>query len=424
MRICFVSPFAYPLFESTAPGRFGGSEVRALTFARGLLKFSDCQVAFAVHGPTWPAFQDFDGIEVWNLPEDREIAHVLRAGVRQHLRRRDTFPWLSIERAVPSLAWRLPAAALAGLGDRIRKAIYFHRIDFAPRRLALARIGADIYCSMGAHHFTSEMVALCRRINRRSVVLLSSDYDLAPLCRKGSHERNVYGEAGHICHYGLAHADRIVAQTAWQQEELKRRFDRDATVIANPIDLTVASKSPRSSAEGFALWVGKSDQLKRPDLCIELARRCPDIPFVMIVNRADEDLYAAVIADAPPNVRTIEQVPLAKVEAYFREARVLVNTSATEGFPVAFLQAGKWSVPVVSLRIDPDRILARHGGGLCAGGDMNFMAVELARLWSDHARYEQMADRARAYVERHHHLDDRVRELHGVLRELMQTGVE
>ncbi|HVC98259.1 MAG TPA: glycosyltransferase [Pirellulales bacterium] len=410
MKVCFVLPYAYPLLDPGARGRFGGAEFRAVTFGRALARLPGFDVAFAVGDQGQPHRQRIDDIEVYSVRDDPSWDDRLLERLRGSFHSESRFPWFTIERWRPGLAWEVPAALACLTVRAIRRQVQRRRFDDPARRRVLEEIGADVYASFGAHHVTAEVVAFCRRRGRRSVLFISSDYDLLDEYQPGSRFRNIYDELGHVCHYGLAHADLIVAQTARQQALLRDRFGRSSTLIRNPIDLTQTVPRPhRRPGEGFALWIGKADDYKRPELCIELALRCPEVPFTMIINRAAPNVFETVLTQAPTNVEVVEQVPLAQITDYYRRAAVLVNTSAYEGVPNAFLQAGLCGLPVVSLVADPDGMLSVGRCGFCAGGDLGELAAEVRRIWEN--GNEEYSQNIGNYVERHHDLAGRTAEL-------------
>jgi len=420
MEVCFVCPFAYPLFDSDATGRFGGSEVRAWLFARGLAKLPGFEVTVAVFDHGQPPWQRIDGVNVIAMASPNRFSERLLDEVRQYVSRRPSAPWVALRRRPkPSLTWQLPLAMSIRLAAPLQREIYLRRFVEPRRRRALEMIDADVYCSFGTHHITSETVAHCQRRGRRSVLLLESDSNVSLESRSGSRVRNLDGEMWRVCHYGLMHADRIISQTSRQQSLLRTRFSRDSVLIADPIDLNRSARCPRSKeSDRFALWIGKSEPYKRPDLCVELARRCPEIPFVMVLNRAKPELHERIMTHVPPNLRIIEQVAFSKIEGYFAQASVLVNTSDYEGFPVTFLQAGKYGVPVASLRANPDDFLTRHGCGIAADGDLQVMADAVRKLCSGSGRAAKFGLRIYDYVTSRHELDGRVLDLAEVLNEV------
>lgn len=119
-------------------------------------------------------------------------------------------------------------------------------------------------------------------------------------------------------------------------------------------------------------YLGRMDPRKRPELFFELARRFPQVRFV-----------AAGIAQDPRWTARLERLraPLANVEYRgfldqfgFDDAQqvlarswILVNTSAREGLPNAFLEAGAHRCAILS-EVDPDGFASRFGYRV-TGGD-------------------------------------------------------
>jgi glycosyltransferase involved in cell wall biosynthesis len=419
MKVCFVCPYAYPLFSPDTPGKFGGAEVYAWLFARGLASQPDFQVSFAVFDHGQPADRRIDGIHVFSLPALEDTAERVGTEVRKCLRRTAAFPWVKVEQWRFRLLWQLPWLALLRVRATRHQRRYWRTFENPPLWRALLQQDADIYCVFGAHHLAAETVAFCGRHRRKSVLLIQSDYDLLEQYYEGSRERNMYAETGHACYYGVAHADYIVAQTEPQQRLLSDRFDRTATLIRQPIELSrEASPLAAGGRKQFALWIGKSDGYKRPELCLELARRCPEIPFLMIMNRAEETVFREIMASLPQNVRVIEQVKFTEIEDYIRQAGVLANTSAYEGFPHVFLQAGKYGIPVVSLTVDPDGFLKRHGCGVPAHNDLDAMAAAVRLVWQGGPQAEKMCRSIFQYVQTLHEFHERSEELAALLRKV------
>ena len=67
------------------------------------------------------------------------------------------------------------------------------------------------------------------------------------------------------------------------------------------------------------------------------------------------------------NLNFLGEQSLAQVNERLWACRLVVNTSQTEGFPNTFIQAWARFVPVVSLKVDPDGVIARHQLGFCSG---------------------------------------------------------
>ena len=218
---------------------------------------------------------------------------------------------------------------------------------------------------------------------------------------------NAYGDRGEFCRFTLQFANVIVCQTKWQHDALRERFQRDSICVPNPIDTQNWRVASRDAESGeYALWVGRYDRFhKRPLLCLQLANRCKDIPFVMIVDRRDDDVERQIRADVPNNVRLIDYVPFDKMPEIFAKARLFVSTGSAEyeGFPNVFLQAATSGVPIVSLE-DFDGFLTRSKSGLDAGGDLDLLSQQTLELWNARDEYLSRSDAGQSYVSEYHDL--------------------
>jgi hypothetical protein len=63
--------------------------------------------------------------------------------------------------------------------------------------------------------------------------------------------------------------------------------------------------------------------------------------------------------------------------------RVVIRTSRVEGLPNIMLQAVSAGTPVLSLSVDPDKILERYGAGFICSGSMDEMVRRCVGIVSD-----------------------------------------
>jgi glycosyltransferase involved in cell wall biosynthesis len=104
---------------------------------------------------------------------------------------------------------------------------------------------------------------------------------------------------------------------------------------------------------------------------------------------------------ATPNIEYRGALSQAEVNAVLEHTDLLVNTSDYEGFSNTFIQAWMRRVPVVSLRVDPDRLLSRGGLGAVTGNeDALFGCVSV--LLDDPDKCSAIGARARRYALEHH----------------------
>lgn len=425
VRVCFVAPSAYPLFDPTVQRPIGGMETRSVLFARGLARRKEFDVHFLVSDCGQPAEQRIDNITVRIDPTERRFREYCQSlvarqrwhanQVRQCLPRTPYFPGFRIARLSPALVWH--AAAVGAWTLRFRyfppERFKFDRVGLTDPRDVFGEIGADVCIGFGASHVTAQMVASCTKFGQISVLFLASDLNLSEQYRPGSTEKDPEGETAGVCYFALTEADHILVQTEHQRRLLRERFGRDGVVIRNPLCMDGAwdGHDDRDQRD-CVLWVGRADRhCKQPHLCVQLARRFPQLRFVMVMNARHPDVFDEIQRCLPANVTLLERVPADQMPAWYRRARVFLNTSAFEGCPNAILQAGKYGAPVVSLAVDPDGMFAQHGCGLWADSDVHRLGSLVQAAWSDRALALRLARRMRQYLLEHHASEGRVAEL-------------
>ena len=230
----------------------------------------------------------------------------------------------------------------------------------------------------------------------------------------------MYGTPYKIKTYSIESAHRLIVQTEHQAEMLSQGYNRSAIVIKSPMDLN--QKFPRGPQSKTLLWVGRSDErVKRPSLALELARRLPEFIFVVIMNKGLPETHAQCLEEAKriSNVTLIEWVPFAEIERYFANARLHLNTSVFEGFPNTFLQAAKYGVPTVSLKVDPGDMLTKHGCGFTCEDDLVRMVTTVRSLMSDPACYTRLSEANLSYMHKYHDKDTIIPQYEKVFQEVL-----
>ena len=205
---------------------------------------------------------------------------------------------------------------------------------------------------------------------------------------------------GKVFTWSLHRAKTVITQNVSDREELLQTTGIDSVVIANGHRFAELSDVGRQSI----LWVGRSDRIKGPYRFIDLAKRIPSERFVMICQKATaDDSYDKLIEEAHSvdNLEFIERVDFDEVDRYFQSAKVLVNTSDSEGFPNTFVEACKCGTAILSLNADPDDFLTRFSCGVVCDGNEQQLADGLQSLL-DQNRYIEMGKNGRRYAEERH----------------------
>ena len=365
VRVCVSLPFARQLLTGTTD-YFGGAEVRGATFVFGLARDPTFDIHVVVRGAGWEPLMRSDGITVHCRPE------------------------------VP---------------------FYEGHHDDAVRSV-WGVIDADVYVAFGANEATAELARFCKAHGSAFVLFVASDCAFDALVYEGSLQADAYGVPGHYAWYALHNAHAVAVQTERQQLLFRELEGREATLIRNPALSTVrepARLAPQYG--GRMLWVGRVDPNKRHDEALMLARALPHRPMIMVCNNlpalgetARDDLQRAL-----PNLMLADQVALPDMDALFRFSDVVVNTSVVEGFPNTFLQAGMFGIPIVSMAVDPDRMLSRHGCGRVADGTRDGLARAVEGLLTSPTEYASAAAASARWIRERHDTGERVAELAAVI---------
>jgi glycosyltransferase involved in cell wall biosynthesis len=351
-RICFHASYLYPLFSGGRIAFAGGAEVQQALLARGL------------------AARGFEvSVVTCDYGQEREQRV---DGVR-------------LLRSYP------PHGGVPGLR-------FFHpRLSLTLRALRAA--DAEAYYARGLGVPAGIAFDVARA--RRAAFALGTAHDLdvrrdLPLHRNPRDRwwsRRV-----------LRGADAIVAQSETQRRGYREAFGRESEVIRNAVEIPASPVD--AGGAGAVIWVGTYKRGKRPEWFLELARRLPELRFVMcgvppVPPDGPEAWEAAqAAARACPNLEVLGFVDHARLPAVYARGALFVHTSPAEGFPNTLLEAWAHGLPGVSA-VDPDGVVAREGLGASVG-DYESLEREVRAWMADPAARRAAGGRARTFVAAHH----------------------
>lgn len=338
--VCFVMMKAYPLFNPEIKAVFGGAEVDFYNLATELSRDENFEVKFIV--------ADYGQSEI----ETRENVTLIRSlDFKKNLINQTACLWRAMRQA-----------------------------------------NASIYLQKAASWGTFFVAMFCK-MNKRFFIYRTAKAEES----KGAWPKNYFERKAFW--YSLRHADKVLVQNDADKHNLSSTLGIESVAIPNGHILSTLVKNNRD----YVLWVGRSTKVKRPELFIDLAESTPNEKFVIICQRGTGDNdYEKIVSRAKQvkNLEFIERVPFNEIDGWFQRAKVLVNTSDTEGFPNTFVQACKSGTPILSLNVNPDGFLDSYKCGLCAKGDREKFKNMLIKLLGPDS--VEFGKNARKYVEQHH----------------------
>ncbi|NNC90389.1 MAG: glycosyltransferase family 4 protein [Akkermansiaceae bacterium] len=149
----------------------------------------------------------------------------------------------------------------------------------------------------------------------------------------------------------LKFADRVVAVSEAVKRSVENDFGRKVDWIvpngfdAEFFDPAVAVPGPEGS--GYFLWVGIIEERKRPDVLIELARRCPDQRFLAVGRQAEWDRDWLGEMRGVENCVHLGAVDRKRLRELLAGARGFIFPSEREGLPLSVIEAVGMGVPAV-----------------------------------------------------------------------------
>jgi glycosyltransferase involved in cell wall biosynthesis len=207
--------------------------------------------------------------------------------------------------------------------------------------------------------------------------------------------------------FGIRNATLVLAQTEYQRARLAEAFPSTRVQVLPNFHPSPPDCGRNGAVVRQVVWIANFKPLKNPGAFVRLARRFAhrsDVRFVMVGGAPAGEWAEQQLREiaATPNVDYRGALSQPAVNSLLEHTDLLVNTSDHEGFSNTFIQAWMRRVPVVSLRVDPDRLLSRGGLGAVAGGDEEKLYGSVASLLDDPDRCAAIGARARRYALEHH----------------------
>lgn len=149
----------------------------------------------------------------------------------------------------------------------------------------------------------------------------------------------------------------------------------------------------------FVAWVANLQRIKNPDTMVEIARRLPEIDFLM-AGRIKESAfnYFADSARLPSNLHYLGPLQPSLASGMMAAARCLVHTCSPEGFSGNLIQAWRQGCPTIVLHHDPDGIIRASGAGAHAGGLERCVEL-IAEVYSEDRLRSKWSEAAAQLVE-------------------------
>lgn len=293
--------------------------------------------------------------------------------------------WRWVSHHMPEYDWQFVFAppATGGVLNRVKR-------QLAGLRAARLARSADLVISFGAG------LASVLEFGRRALAVKTPhccyflNYDRLPQGFTRTRQARAYESV-----------DRFVVSSTIERLLYTQHFDLDPKQFdvilwgVNPPDVNDA----RIIEDDYVCAVGGNARDYR--MLMDVARNRPNIPFVVVARPANLEGL-----DAPPNVRTLTNIPFADAMAIIRDARVMalpLKTTETPCGHVTIVGAFYLGTPVVvtaSTGIE-DYVTDGETGLVTPTGSADAMGSAIDRLWSDPALAARLGAAGQAFANAH-----------------------
>jgi iron-sulfur cluster repair protein YtfE (RIC family) len=75
--------------------------------------------------------------------------------------------------------------------------------------------------------------------------------------------------------------------------------------------------------------------------------------------------------------------------------------------------------PILSLNVDPNKMLSKYGAGICCGGDRRLFENSYMKIAGSEYFQKKYGENAFKYAERNHQLKTAVEKIDGIIKEVL-----
>jgi glycosyltransferase involved in cell wall biosynthesis len=380
-RICFVTPFAYPLLVDGGSGA-GGAERQFFLFGRELIKIG-WRVTF-----------------ITDKPRNQK---------------------LNEETIMP-----VYFASFSYLGGSKWKTMH----DWIELWNAMAKANSTYYVLKTPAHLLIPLGLFCHIHRKKLVFWGQTSHDAS----KTRHGINKLGSI--MQNIGMKAVNIVIAQTADQKKGFEINYGMKSIIVPSIAAILEESyfqenKNIAKEKKIDVLWVGNSMTNKQYEVVMELAELLPKRTFAIAMNKSDSSRFhqAEDKAKNLSNVIFLGTLAPIQMESWFKKTKLFLNTSIREGFPNTFLQSWMNRVPVISLNIDPDGIIKRYNlGRIIDSGELQtngedfkekagMLVQYVVELLENEAVRLEIGENAIRYVNKNHSSDVAVPKLIAALEQ-------
>jgi glycosyltransferase involved in cell wall biosynthesis len=129
---------------------------------------------------------------------------------------------------------------------------------------------------------------------------------------------------------------------------IREKFESRKTLRLNSSDFTIG-------------WMGRLEQIKRPNLLIDIAKLIPEVNFIVAGTGSLEKILRQ---SSPPNISYVGWI---SPEVFWSACDLAISTSENEAQPFALIEAGLAGLPLIAFDVGgiDGVVVEQRNGYLC-----------------------------------------------------------
>lgn len=191
--------------------------------------------------------------------------------------------------------------------------------------------------------------------------------------------------------------DLILLQTEFQKKLLFKNFGLIGKVLYNSHPLP---KDEDFHRQNIVVWVGRLHKRKYPERFLNMVKRMKnhkDISFIMIGKKLStryDSLIKSTISENS-NFHFYGESNQEFILQILKKAKLLVNTSDSEGFSNTFIEAWLRGVPVISLSgVNPDNLIKKKSIGFVCE-NLEEIQNQICKVINDDTLFTKMSNKSK-----------------------------
>lgn len=176
-------------------------------------------------------------------------------------------------------------------------------------------------------------------------------------------------------------------------------------------------KNAKKSKDSFVIgWLGRFEEVKRPDLAVELSKRMPQLEFRF---GGSGSLHASLVGRVGANAKFLGWV---NSDSFWDECDIAILTSVNEAMPFSLLEAQSIGIPVITFEAGSAAEVVEDGKTGFVVKDIGGMERAIKSLCNSPELYSKMSQASRDFISQAFSPERMYKEHEASYRKALKTG--